>query len=181
MKNGGRIPWNVTAIFEMIETSWKMVTRRYRHVSGELVSTQYWNLFLIPPLLCKNLSHVRIDRCEDDIVLDRTIDARSSNFTAPSSSRFAESSCRTNLIINFETSRKCWSKVTGSTSILSFFVRNRHRRQCWIWCLLLCCLRDRFPCTPLSNTFNVSLFRHLRYVLVDSVHDPDPRASLVAK
>ena len=92
-------------------------TRRYRKVSRELVSTQYWNRFLIAPLLCKKLSHVRIDQCEEDTVLDRDIDARSSNFTAPSSSRFAESSCRSNLIINFDTSRQFWSNVAGSTSI----------------------------------------------------------------
>ena len=49
---------------------------------------------------------------------------------------------------------------------LSFMVRNRHRRQRGIWCLLWPCLRDKFPCTPLSNTFNVSLFRHLRYVSI---------------
>ena len=92
-------------------------TPRYRDVSGKLVSTQYWNLFLIPPHLCKKLSHVRIDQCEEDKILDRNIDARSSNFSVPSSSRFAESSCRSNLIINFDTSRQFWSNVTVSTSI----------------------------------------------------------------
>ena len=66
--------------------------------------------------LCKKLSHVRIDQCEEDIILDRNIDARSSNFTAPSSSLFTDSSCRSNLIINFDTSRQLWSKVPGSTS-----------------------------------------------------------------
>ena len=92
-------------------------SRRYRKVSGELGSTQYWNHFLIPPPLCKKLSHVRIDQCEEDVNSERNVDARSWNFTAPSSSRFAESSCRSNLIINFDTSKQFWSNVTGSTSI----------------------------------------------------------------
>ena len=113
MKNGGRIPSNVTSLFEMFETSWQMGKVEVR----ELGPTQYWNHFLIQPPLCKKLSHVRIDQCEEDVNSERNVDARSWNFTAPSSSRFAESSCRSNLIINFETSRQFWSNVTGSTSI----------------------------------------------------------------
>ena len=76
-----------------------------KEVSGEMGSTQYWNLFQIPPPLCKKLSHVRIDQCGVDSFLDRNIDARSSSFTTPSFSRFTESPCRSNLIINFDTSR----------------------------------------------------------------------------
>ena len=40
--------------------------------------TRYWNLFLIPPPLCDKLSHVLIDQCEEDVILDRNIDPRSS-------------------------------------------------------------------------------------------------------
>ena len=73
--------------------------------------------------LQEKLSHVRIDQCEEEIILDRNIDSRFSNFTAPSSSRFTESSCRSNLIINFD---ECsWFHVYP----FSFIVRNRHRRQ----------------------------------------------------
>ena len=35
------------------------------------------------PPLCKKLSHVRIYQCEEDVILDRNIDARSWNLTAP--------------------------------------------------------------------------------------------------
>ena len=48
---------------------WPCVARKYRHVSGELGSTQYWNLFLTPPPLCKKLGHIRIDQCEEDVVI----------------------------------------------------------------------------------------------------------------
>ena len=162
-----------------VPPEWPWIARRYEKMSGELGSTQYWNLFLIPPPLCEKLSHVRIDQYEEDVILNRNIDARSSFFTAPSSSRFTESSCRSNLIINFATIViKCsWFHVYP----LSFTIRNRHRRQRGIWCLSWFCLRNKFPCTPLYNTFNVSLIRHLRHVLVDSIHEPDPRASFVDK
>ena len=158
-------------------------TPRYREVSGELVSTQYWNLFLIPPHLCKKLSHVRTDQCEEDKILDRNIDARSSNFAAPSSSRFAESSCRSNLIINFDTSRQFWSNVTVSASIhfrSVYGLDTEDNVEFDVCCGLA--FATGFPVLlSLSNTLNASLFRHLRYVLVDSVHDPEPRACLVAK
>ena len=80
-------------------------------------STQYWNLFLIPPSLRKKLGHVRIDQCEEDVNSERNIDAGSWNWTAPSSSRGTVSSCRSYLIINFDTSRQLLSNLLGSTSI----------------------------------------------------------------
>ena len=75
---------------------WLRIARRYGRVSGELGFTQYRNLYLIPPPLCKKLTHVRIDQCEEDVNSERNIDARSWNLTAPSFSRGAVSSCRGN-------------------------------------------------------------------------------------
>ena len=64
---------------------------------------------------------------------------------------------------------------------LSFMIMNRHKRQRQHWCMSWSSLRNKFPCTFFSNTCNASLFRHLRHVSVDSIHDPDPRASFVVK
>ena len=153
-----------------------------RNCSGDLEFTQYWNLFLTPPPLCKKLSHVRIDQFEEHVILHRNIDARPLNLTAPSSSRCSVSSCRSNLIINFDTSRQLFIEFSWFyVCPLSFMERNRHKRQRWIWCLSWSSLQNKFPCTLLSNIFNVSPFRRLRYVLVDSGHDPNPRTSLVSK
>ena len=69
--------------------------------------------FLAPPLLCKNLSHVRIDQCKEDVNSERNIDATSWNLTAPSCSRSTVSSCRSNLIINFDTSKQLLSNLPG--------------------------------------------------------------------
>ena len=65
----------------------------------------------------RSLAMFELNQCEEDVILHRNIDARSSNFTAASSSRFAVSSCLNNLIIKFDTSRHVWSNVPGSTCI----------------------------------------------------------------
>ena len=55
---------------------------------------------------------------------------------------------------------------------LWFTERNKHKRQRCIWCLSWSSFRKEFLCTLLYNFFNVTLFQRLRYVFVDSVHDP---------
>ena len=82
-----------------------------------LGSTQYWNPFLIPPPLRKKLRPVRIGQREQDVNSERNIDAKSWNLTAPSPFRGTVSSCCSNLIINFDTSRQLLSNLPGSTSI----------------------------------------------------------------
>ena len=54
-------------------SEWPWIARRYRKVSGEWGSTQHLNLFLIPPPLCKKLKHVRIEQCEEDVILDSVL------------------------------------------------------------------------------------------------------------
>ena len=93
------------------------MARRKRRVSGELGSTQYWKLFLIPHPLCKKLSHVRIDQCEEDVNSERNIDARSWNLTARHLLEVLCHHVAANLIINFDTSRQLLLNLPGSTSI----------------------------------------------------------------
>ena len=83
---------------------WPSIARRYRMVSAEYGSIQYWNHFLGPPPFCKYFSHVRIDQCWEDVNSERNICAKILNSTASSSSRGTEGSCRSNLIILFDTS-----------------------------------------------------------------------------
>ena len=130
-------------------------------------STQYSNLFLIPHPLCKKLRHVRIDQCGEHVILDSVL--FSIYWVIMSQKSDHQLRYLQTILI-----KSSWFHVYP----LSFKVRNTYRRQRWIWCLLWSCLCNKFPCTLLSNTFNVSLFRHLGYVFVDSVHDPDPRKVL---
>ena len=82
-----------------------------------------------------------------------------------SSSRFTESSCRSNLIINFDTSRQFRSNVLGSTFIhfrSKCRIDTRDNVEFDVRCgLAFATSFVKF----LSNTFNVSFFRHLRHVV----------------
>ena len=93
------------------------VARKYRKCSDELGFKQYWNLFFWPPPFAKKLIQARIGQCEVPSNSDLNIDATSSNLTAPSSSQWTDSSCRRNLIINFDTSKQPWLKIHGPISI----------------------------------------------------------------
>ena len=67
--------------------------------------------------LPRSLSIAPFGQCEVPSNSDLNIDAKSSNLTAPCSSRWTDSSCRSNLIINFDTSKLSWLNIPGSISI----------------------------------------------------------------
>ena len=130
----------------------------------------------IPPPRCKKLSHVRIDQCEEDENSERNIDAKSWNWTAPSSSRSTVSSCRNNLITNFDTSKRLLSNLPGSKSA--------HSRS---WYGTGIVVEDNIEfgvCSGLASAtdvLDVSVFRKPRHVFVYPVHDPHPRTNSIAK
>ena len=90
---------------------------KYRKCLEELGFTQYWNLFFGPPPFARKVIQASIGLCEVPSNFTFNFSARSSNFTAPSSSRWTVSSCRNNLIMNFDTSKQPWLNFPGSTSI----------------------------------------------------------------
>ena len=110
---------------------------------------------------------VRIDQCEVSF-LDRNVDARSSNLTAPSSSRHVDSSCRSNLILNFDTS----SQLLSHFLVLcpSIFVHDMEQSQETTSILMS---------VVVWPSQQVSLYSSL--VFVDSIHNPNPRTSFVTK
>ena len=93
------------------------IARKYKKCSDELGFKQYWNIFFCPPPFAKKLIHARIDQCEVPSNYDLNIDATSSNLTAPSSSWWTDSSCCSNLIINFDTPKQPWLNIPGPISI----------------------------------------------------------------
>ena len=93
------------------------IARKYRKCSDELGFKQYWNLFFWPPPFCQEAyprSNWPVLKPSNS---DLNIDATSSNLTAPSSSWWTDSSCCSNLIINFDTPKQPWLNIPGPMSI----------------------------------------------------------------
>ena len=92
---------------------------------------QYWNVFFgPPPPFAKNLISASTDQHELPENLDWNNSAKSSNLTAPSSSRWTVSSCRNNLIMKFghfktNLTEFCWFNVYP----FSFTIKDTHKRQ----------------------------------------------------
>ena len=84
---------------------------------GRIGFKQCWNLCFCPPPFAEKLIQTWIGQCEVAPNLDLNNAARSSNLTAPSSSPWIDSSCRSNLIIVFDTSKQLWQNVPRSISI----------------------------------------------------------------
>ena len=91
--------------------------RKYRKCLEELGFKQYWNLFFGPPPLVRKVIQAWTVHCEVPSNFTLIFSIRSSNLTAPSSSRGMVSSCRSNLIMNFDTSKQPRLHVAGLVSI----------------------------------------------------------------
>ena len=89
----------------------------YKKCLEELGFKQCWDLFFGPPPFARILVQASIDQCEIPANLDLNISVKSSNLTAPPSSRWTVPSCRNNLIIYFHPSEQPWLNFPGSTSI----------------------------------------------------------------
>ena len=148
------------------------IARKYKKCTEELGFKLYWNLCFCPPPFAKKRLQARIDKCEVPSNSDLNIDARSSNLTAPSSSRWTDSSCRSNLIINFDTSKQPWLNVPGSIFI--------HFR--WLYGIDT---GDNVKVNVGSGLAFATWYKHLfwrfGYVFVDSIHDTNPRTNSVTK
>ena len=106
------------------------IALKYRKCLEALGFTQYWNFFFGPPLFARKVIQASIGHCEVPSNFASNFSARSSNLTAPSSSRWTASSCRNNLIMNFDTSKQLWLNFPGSTSIhFRSRKKNTHGRQ----------------------------------------------------
>ena len=88
---------------------------KYRKCLEELGFKQYWNLFFGPPPFARKDIQASIDQAPSNFAL--SFSARSSNLPDPSSSPWTVSSCRNNLIMNFDTSKQPWLYFPGSTPI----------------------------------------------------------------
>ena len=95
------------------------IALKYRRCSEELVFKQYWNLFFCSPPFARKLIQAWIGQYEVPANLDLNNSARSSNLTAPSSCRWTVSSCRSNLIMNFDAVKQYWRNLSGLMSIHS--------------------------------------------------------------
>ena len=149
-------------------TRWPWIVRRYWKVSSEQGSTQYWNLFLIPHPLCKKLRRVRIDQCEEDIILDRKWCQIFEFYCSVIFSIYwiimSQQSDHQFHYLQTTFVQSSWFCVYP----LSLTIRNRHGKQrqgrCWSWPSL----RNKLPCTPLINTFSENLSWRFCYVFVYS-------------
>ena len=136
-----------------LECPW--IALKYKKCMEDLGLKHYWNLFFGPPPFRQESSP------SINCPFRRTI-----NFTAPSSRGIAKS-CRSKLIMEFDTAKQpCWMVLN----------RNSNKRQCHskLWSLLS--LHCRFPCTDKFNAFNKNFWRFCD-VFVDTVHDTNPRAA----
>ena len=122
-------------------SEWCWNDRMCRRVSGDLGSTQCWNIFLTPPSLCKKLGHVRIDQCEEDVNSERNLDANSWNFPEVLCSHVAAIwSSIAILPDNFVESS--WFCVYPFPLMIRHW--NHRGRQHRTWCLYRSCLRNGF-------------------------------------
>ena len=79
----------------------------------ELGFKHYWNLFSGPPLFARKVFQALTDHCEvpSNFALDSS--KRSSNRTAPSSSRGIDELCRSCQIMAFDTARQSSRNLSG--------------------------------------------------------------------
>ena len=108
---------NAGSTWFFLESPW--IARRWRIVSDEFGSEQYWNLFSGPLPFCKWLNHGRIDQCGESSNCEKNIRYKILNSIASSSPRGTERSCRSNLFNFFATANEYWSCFPGSTTIHS--------------------------------------------------------------
>ena len=83
----------------------------------EWVFKQYRNLFFCPPPFARQVIQSLHGHCEEPSSFASNTFIRSSNRTAPSSSRGSDASCRSNLIMTFDTAKQLWSKGCVSMTI----------------------------------------------------------------
>ena len=90
--------------------------RNTRHVRKNEGSSST-EIFSVSSSFARKPFQAWIDQCEVAANLDLNKSVRSSNLTAPSSSRWTESSCRSYLIMNCDTSKQPWLNFLCSISI----------------------------------------------------------------
>ena len=77
---------------------------------------QYWILFFLPPPCARECAQVLTVIAKYQL-FSFNFSIKSSNLTAPSSFWGIEESCRSVLVMNFDTSKQLWSTCCGSMSI----------------------------------------------------------------
>ena len=93
------------------------VARKYRNCLEEFGFKQYWNLFFGPPPFCRQAIQTLTGHCEVPSNFALNFSIISSNRPAPSSSRGIDGSCRSNLIMTFDTIQQSLRNLSGLISI----------------------------------------------------------------
>ena len=84
---------------------------------GRMRIKQYWHLFFSLPPFARKLTQASTVHCKVPTNCALNLSIRSSNRTAPSSSRGMFLSCHSNLIMSFDTAKQPWLNGLGLTSI----------------------------------------------------------------
>ena len=175
-----QFPWscNVGSTWVPLECPW--IGRKFRILSDEQGFKQWWNLFFSPPPFAKQFSQSSTVHCKvpTNITLNSSI--KSSNRTAPSSSRGIDGSCRSNLIIAFDKAKQFGRKLRIDVCRNSFTNRNAVGRQIhnkFRSCLSFC---NKSPCAyEQLNVLNGNFFWRFCDVFFDPIHSANPWNCLV--
>ena len=85
--------------------------------SGNSILSNVENIFFLPPPFAREFTQALTVHCKVLTNFSFNFSIRSSNLTAPSCSRRIEESCRSDLVMNFDTAKQMWSNDCGSMSI----------------------------------------------------------------
>ena len=164
-------------LLNVLELLWKN-----RKCLEELGFKQYWNIFFgLPPFARKDIQSL-IGLCEVPSNFSLNSSMMSSNRTAPSSSRRIAWSCRSNLIMDFDTAKQSWQNLSG---LMSIHVLSRRGIEMgdsvtasfsrgFAFC-------NKFPCNSVLNAFKRYGFWRFGYVFINSIHNSNPRNWSVSK
>ena len=158
------------------ECHWVAV--KYKKCLEELGVKQCWNLFFGPPPFAKEDIQSLIDHCKVPANFTLNSSRKSSDRTAPSSSRGMFLSCRSILIMNFDTAEQLWLNVDvypfpfTNKNVIGRQIHNKFRS--WF------SLRNRSPSAyEQLNVPNGNFLWRFCDEILDPIHNTNPWSCLV--